>query len=217
MARTYLDLLLEVKESLRISRDQHVAMSIMDDAFRWFWDHHAWTGTIGEMTPFYLVPGWQIYREPLVEIPEDFRDLYEAFHVTINDAGVQTEYPLEVIANIRPTTAYGRPTAVGYEKTYAAFLLNSAPGGVVGQTYIRPRYKKGYPVDLTASAAGSNNFPLEHLEGPFKVILGWYIRNRNVEDLPKVAQVMADAKRMDSVGQQDIATPGSGMFGSLGH
>lgn len=216
MPRTYLDILLEVKEDLRISRDQTLSLSVLNDAFRWFWDFYDWKDTIGDMQPFYLVPGWNIYRPPLVEKPSDFRDLFEAFYVTVNGQGSQSEKPLEVIGNIRPHTVFGTPNSIGYDKNYDAFLVNSNPQGVLGMSYIRPRYKKTYPVDLTAANAADNNFPLLHLEGPFKVVLGWFIRRQNKDDMSLVDQAMAYAIKADNPGRQAQAQQPHGLFGNVG-
>lgn len=215
-SKTYMDLMIEVKQSLGIALDQQIALSHLDDAFRWFWDRHPWETTIGEMAPFYLVPGWSVYVSPLVEIPSDFRDLYTASLVSISSGGGQQSHPLEIIQNIEVSNQYGRPTAIGYNRLHSAFLTDLIPDTTLGYYYVRPHYKKDYPVDLTASNAANTLFPIKRHEGLFKLILGWFVRGKLKEDYGRIQQELLFAFENENPGKQDQAQPGQGLFSNLG-
>ena len=214
---TYGELLLDVKQDLGIVGDQGMALSHLNNAFRMFWDFVPWKETLGEMEPFFPIPGWSVYREPFISLPDDFRDVFSAEYMRLSDDGSMTWRRLETIGNMQPGSYGGEIEAVGYSFEYKAILLDRFSYGTLGLDFISIIYKKDYPYDLTADNAAAQEFPFLRNEGNFRVILGWHLRGKQEKDFPMVARAMQTALIAETPGKQTATQPPEGRFSGLGY
>ena len=216
MAKTYGNILFEVRDSLGLRADQSAGMSHLGDAFKMFWDIHPWKETLGQMEPFYIVPGWSIYNPPFITKPDDFRDLYSAEIIEINNDGTLESRPIEVYGNMKPGSQYGEIMAFGYSAEFDAFLLDGIPHRTLGCEYILPIYKRDYPFDLSDADNTTKAFPFTRNEGFFKVVLGWHLRGKNMQERRSVDMALQDAKMAETPGKQSFAQAPEGLFRDMG-
>lgn len=217
MPKTYAVLLSEVRNTLQIGADQGQSLTMLDDAFRYFWDYAPWKETIGALEPFWIVPGYSYYVEPFIRLPADFKDLYSAELMTVSSDGLVDWRRVNVIGNMKPGTSMGMVEAVGYSREFAgAFLLDTVPCNVVGREYISARYKKDYPYVLTAERASDEAFIFTRTEGTFKVLLGWYLRGQREQDWGQVRRALEVARQAETPGMQAETDTPEGVFRHLG-
>ena len=217
MAKTFQDIMFEVRNDLNLGMDLSNSLSHLNDAFRMFWDAVPWKETLGKMDPFYLIPGWGLYNEPYISKPEDFRDLYSAEHIMINTDGDLSSRPLNVIGNMKPPQSLGSVDALGYSFEYDTFIVDALPSACLGREFLAPIYKKDYPYDLTAENAASKDFPFTRSEGLFKVIIGWHLRGSKEQDAQMVARALHGARMAETPGKQTFVNPPEGLFSGLGN
>ena len=216
MAKTFQEIMFEVRNDLNLNMDLSNSLSHLNDAFRMFWDSVPWKETLGKMSPFYLIPGWGLYNEPYINKPEDFRDLYSAEIIEINTDGNLSSRPIDVIGNMKPPQHQGQVDALGYSVEYDTFIVDALPSMTLGRVYLAPIYKKDYPYDLTAKKAASETFPFTRSEGLFKVIMGWHLRGSNEKDAQMVARALHGARTAETPGKQTATNPPEGLFSGLG-
>ena len=216
MAKTFQDIMFEVRNDLNIGMDLSNSLSHLNDAFRMFWDAVPWKETLGKMSPFYLIPGWGLYNEPYIVKPADFRDLYSAEHIYINADGDLSSRPIAVIGNMKPPQSRGQVDALGYSFEYDTFVTDALPTMYLGREFLAPIYKKDYPYDLTADEAASQVFPFTRSEGLFKIIIGWHLRGSREQDAQMVARALLQARMAETPGKQTFSNPPEGLFSGLG-
>lgn len=217
MARTFMRIFMVAQNQLQIPRDQ-IQIDCLDTAFRTFWDMHPWRESLGTFAPFYLIPSWQRYVEPYIEMPSDFRDLYSAEGVEISTSGPTIAKGLNVIANLEnedASWATNEPS-IGYSHQQQAILISNPPSATVGRFYIQAKYKKDYPVDLTADNASSTNFPMERHEQTFLEYLKWIIQGGPEERASFVGGLLRAAKMSETPGAQDQSNHPDSSYSNLG-
>ena len=217
MAKTFQEIMFEVRNDLGIGMDLSNSLSHLNDAFRMFWDAVPWKETLGKMSPFYLIPGWGLYNEPYIVKPADFRDLYSAEIIEINADGDLSSRPINVIGNMKPPQLHGQVDALGYSFEYDTFIVDALPSMHLGRVFLAPIYKKDYPYDLTATAAAEKVFPFTRSEGLFKVIIGWHLRGSKEQDATMVARALHGARMAETPGKQTFVNPPEGLFSGLGN
>ena len=216
MAKTFQDIMFEVRNDLGIGMDLSNSLSHLNDAFRMFWDVVPWRETLGNMSPFYLIPGWGLYNEPYIQKPDDFRDLYSAEHVTINTGGDLSSRPIDVIGNMKPPQNHGQIDALCYSFEYDTFIVDALPSMHPGREFLVPVYKKDYPYDLTAKETASRVFPFTRSEGLFKIVIGWHLRGSREQDAKMVARALHSARMAETPGKATFVNPPEGLFSGLG-
>ena len=216
MAKTFQEIMFEVRNDLNLSTDLSNSLSHLNDAFRMFWDDVPWKETLGKMSPFYLIPGWGFYDKPYLDKPDDFRDLYSAERIEIDAGGELSSYPISVIGNMKPPQYPGPVDALGYSFEYDTFVVDALPQMMLGRVFLAPIYKKDYPYDLTAEEAAERVFPFTRSEGLFKVIIGWHLRGRSEQEAQMVARALHGARMAETPGKQTFVNPPEGLFSGLG-
>ena len=216
MARTYSEILDETFFALNLQGDQSRAFTKLNDAFRFFWDVLPWKETLGDMDPFYLVEGYSVYVTPLIDLADDFRDVYSAELMTLSSNGAVDWRDIKAIGNMKPGQSRGGVNSVGYNPEFHAILLDSVPNQSVGREYISIVYKRDYPYVLTSEVASETDFPFERNEGIFKSILGWYLRGSQEAEYPMVGRAIYMAKLAESPGKQAETLKPEGLFSQLG-
>ena len=216
MAKTFQDIMFEVRNDLSLGMDLSNSLSHLNDAFRMFWDAVPWRETLGKMSPFYLIPGWGLYNVPYISKPNDFRDLYSAELITISAGGDLSSRPIDVVGNMKPPQIHGQVDALGYSFEYDTFIVDALPQMTLGREFLAPIYKKDYPYDLTAEEAASQEFPFTRSEGLFKVIVGWHLRGSREQDAQMVARAFHTARMAETTGKQTHTNPPEGLFSGLG-
>ena len=217
MAKTFQEIMFEVRNDLNIGMDLSNSLSHLNDAFRMFWDAVPWKETLGKMDPFYLIPGWGLYNEPYIVKPTDFRDLYSAELITIDTSGDLNNRPIGVIGNMKPPQHFGPVDAFGYSVEFDTFIVDALPDMQLGREYLAPIYKKDYPYDLSAEKASNEVFPFTRSEGLFKVIMGWHLRGSKEQDAQMVARALHGARMAETPGKQSAVNPPEGLFSGLGN
>ena len=217
MAKTFQDILFEVRNDLSIGMDLSNSLSHLNDAFRMFWDAVPWKETLEKMSPFYIIPGWGLYNEPYIAKPADFRDLYSAELIKIDAGGDLRSHPIAVIGNMKPPQHFGTVDALGYSFEYDTFIIDALPNMTLGREFLAPIYKKDYPYDLTAEEAADQVFPFTRSEGLFKVVIGWHLRGSGEKDAPMVARALLQARMAETTGKQTFVNPPEGLFSGLGN
>jgi hypothetical protein len=111
------------------------------------WEAFDWRETLGDLPPFWLNPKFQDYGSPVVEIPDDFLGLRQAWLIDV-DGRLRRE--LTVKGKINQTTNWNIPSDIGYVPEKQAFRVWPKPPDGVGWTrwLIEGIYKK-LPVKLT--------------------------------------------------------------------
>ena len=217
MAKTFQEIMFEVRNDLNLGMDLSNSLSHLNDAFRMFWDDVPWKETLGKMPAFYLVPGWGLYNAPYIVKPEDFRDLFSAEHITINTDGDLTTRPIDVVGNMKPPQYQGQVDALGYSFEYDTFIVDALPNMCLGREFLAPIYKKDYPYDLSAEKSSNEVFPFTRNEGLFKIIIGWHLRGSKEQDAPMVARALFQARKAETTGKQTFVNPPEGLFSGLGN
>ena len=214
--KTYANILYETRAGLGLQPDQGHNLPLLIDAFRDFWDIAPWRETIEQMDPFWLTPGFCIYKAPIIVFPDDFRDLYSAEIVTIGLDTYQHSEELKIIGNMVPTNTQGQPRAIGYSFQFKAFLVDRLPNCNVGREYIIPIYKKDYPIEMDLNNINTESFPFKRNEGAFKTFLGWYIKAKPSGESDMVSRALSTALRAENPGMQSNVQPPRSRYSDLG-
>jgi len=123
------------------------------------WYRYPWRHSLAELPPFYLIARVGDYYEPLVNIPDDFWGIHEAY--LCHESGVL--YPLEIAANLTKYNAYGRPRAISYLPERSGFRIWPLPDSYYPPDWwVAGTYKKRL-VKITNENLASQELPFDDM------------------------------------------------------
>jgi len=150
MPLKYTDIMNIIQRQMpRQVEDMH-AETIANAGMNMIWMAYDWRESLGDITPFYLIPGRQDYPDDLITIPSDIHGLRQAFFVRMGGE-YALKNPLKVIRQLEKTNLLQQPNAITYMTTLAdnkaGYRVHPRPLTNLGAPYyfIEGTYKKRCP------------------------------------------------------------------------
>ena len=125
---TFFDVVGIVGDAVGTAAEAYKGAPACNLAVNKIWTAFPWRQSLGELPPFYLIPGEQYYGAPTVSVPTDFLGLQRAYHVIRQATGdTPTVRELRCISDIMTTDEADYPKVIGYEGSTRSFKIGPKP------------------------------------------------------------------------------------------
>lgn len=212
---TFFDIVGMVGDAVGTAAEAYKAPMACNLAVNHIWTAFPWRQSLGELPPFYIVPGEQTYGPPAVSVPADFLGLERAFHeIRTSSGGVPIVRDLRYIRDIATTDQQDYPKVIGYEGSTRSFKISPRPLTSFGAPWhlIGGKYKKVLTLTRKSNGATVSKVTGEYLDDIYLPFDDLYVHVM-AEGVKWAYWVLNSDQRAGGVQVQNGVTSYYGQFG----